>query len=179
MKILLTLLLAMSLRPATATEFNGPYVDSVFHHPSAVPYSAGATFTSRFVANGAATMAGAVWHKADPRNTLMPQKLMDLGIEPVGWAVNVGLGGNAGDYFVPVGLSANLLPSALGPGLKLLRQSGNKTLQGIATVISSPSGGVAFGPAWTAYPMVNGTVLPLNRWRFPPGWFCGATYAFK
>lgn len=177
--ILPLLLLLLAPRVLSASEFNGPYIDSIFMHPASVPYSAGATFSSSFKANGGATMAGIAWHKADPHNTLMPQRLLDLGVKPVGWALNIGLGGNSGDYFVPMGLSANIMPTALGPGLKLMDESGNAVLRGISGLLSSKNGGVSFGPQWTAHPVENGTILPLNRWRFPPGWFLGASYAIK
>ena len=155
-----------------------PYLDSIFQNPTHPQVSVGATFSSQFSANGAATMLAVIYHAADPNNSLIPKSVQALGMQPVSWAVNVGVGGNAGNYFIPVGVSVNLTPTVLGPALKLMNNSGNKTLQGVSSLISSSNGGVAFGPQWTAYPLVNGDMLPLNHWRFPPGWYCGATFRF-
>jgi len=156
----------------------GTYLDSIFQNPTHPQVSVGATFSSQFKANGAATALAVVYHPADPKTSLIPDTIQALGVAPVSWAINLGGGGNSGSYFVPMGFTANLTPTVLGPGLKLLNDSGNPILKGIASVISSQNGGVAFGPQWTAYPIVDGVFVPFNKYRMAPGYFCGAAYRF-
>ena len=154
------------------------YLDSIFQHPTSPQISGGALLNSGMTPTGGATELALVYHSANVSNTLMPQVLLDLGVRPMSWAINIGLGGNAGNAMVPLGASVNLVPSALGPVLDLMSASSNLTVQQISRVIASESGGCAFGPTWTAYPVVNGGWKPMNAWRFPPGWFLGASYKF-
>jgi hypothetical protein len=173
------LLLAALAAAALAVPSRAAYIGTIFQNPGDLHLSAGATFNSRFTFNGGNTQVALAYHDADPKDSLLPQRLLDLGVEPISYALSAGLGGTTGNFVVPFGLSANLTPTLLGPGLKALQSSGNKTAQGIASIISSPAGGVAFGPNWTARGMRDGTILPFNQWRFPPGWFVGALWHKK
>lgn len=174
MKHALIVSFVMFLAPLT----HAKYFQNIIQDPTHPQLSLGETFTPRFKPNGLCTEAAVVYHVADPNETLIPKALLDLGVKPESWAFNIGVGGDHGTFFVPMGLSINLTPSVLGPVLSPMKASSNSTLNFIANVVDSPSGGVAFGPAWTAYPIVDGTVLPLNRWRFPPGWFVGGLWRF-
>lgn len=155
-----------------------PYLETIFTDPAHPQLSAGVTFNSKFTFTGGVTMVAPVYHRGDPDNSLIPKKLQDMGLKPISWGLNIGVGGAEGNFVVPFGFSANLTPTVLGPALKAMRASGNSTAQGIASIIDSPAGGVAFGPAWTAYPMRDGVVRPLNEWSFPPGWFVGGLWKF-
>lgn len=154
------------------------YLQNIFQDPTHPQVSVGETFTPKFKPSGLCTEAAVVYHQADPNETIIPKVLLDIGVKPESWALNIGVGGDRGNYFVPFGASMNLTPSVLGPLLLPMKASSNKSLNLVANLIDSPNGGVAFGPSWTAYPLVNGTVLPLNRWRFPPGWFVGGLWRF-
>lgn len=168
--------LLLALVPGQASA--GKYIKTLLDDPLHPPLSAGVTFDARMKLNGGATMAAVVYHPADPENSLVPQRLLDLGVRPIGWAVNLGLGGTPEEFVVPFGASANLTPTVLGPGLDLMKKSSSAVLKTVATAIDGPSGGIAFGPQWTTKLMRGGVILPLNEWRFPPGWFVGGLWKF-
>jgi hypothetical protein len=119
-----------------------------------------------------------VYHVGDLNETIIPQCLLDLGVKPVSYGLNAGVGGSSGNFYIPLGPFVNLTPTILGPLLQVMDNSGNMTLVGLGKILSSDKGGVAFGPTWTAYPVVGGTIMPFNSWRWAPGYFCGALYKF-
>jgi hypothetical protein len=167
------LLLALVAAPARAA-----YIKTILQDPTHPRVSAGLSFNSKLELDGGGTAVALVYHEADREDSLIPNALLDLGIRPVSWAIQGGVGGDTKNVIIPFGASANLTPTVLGPALDLMRRSSSPTAQTLAKILDSPAGGVAFGPQWTAKPVRDGVILPLNSWRFPPGWFVGGLWRF-
>ncbi len=169
--LLLALLLPVSLDAAYFKT-----IVSDINHPQ---MSAGATFNSRFSPIGGIINYSIIYHPADADDSLIPGFLLRSGVRPISWSLlDVGVGGASGNFIAPVGASINLTPTVLGPLVDYLGKSESSIARGIGNIISGPNGGVAFGPKWVAYPVVDSVVVPVTQWRFPPGWFVGGMWTF-
>lgn len=173
-----TLLAAAILAIGAAAPARAAYLKTIFQDPTHPQVSAGLSFNSKLELDGGGTAVALVYHGADAADTLVPQALLDLGIRPISWAIQAGVGGDRQNVTVPFGASVNLTPTVLGPALDALRRSFSPKLQTLSKILDSPAGGVAFGPQWTAKPVRDGRLLPLSSWRFPPGWFVGGLWKF-
>lgn len=165
------ILFALIAAPARAG-----YLKTILQNPAHPHMSAGLSFNSKLDLDGGGTALALVYHDANPDDSLIPQALLDLGVRPISWAIQAGVGGDRQNFTVPFGVSANLTPTVLGPAIDAMRRSDSPMARNLAKVLDSPAGGVAFGPQWTAKPVRDGVILPINVWRFPPGYFVGGLW---
>ncbi len=178
MKKLLMLAALMAVANfAGAAYFTTIFQDQNYKNPQ---ISAGATFNSRFQLNGGNSQVALVYHGADIHDTLLPQFLLDAGVQPISWSLlNAGAGVSNGSLSLPFGPSVNLVGTVLGPLLQFAKSSSSKVAQGAASMVQSPSGGITAGPVWTlSHLYANGTVFPVDSWTAPPGWFIGGLWKF-
>lgn len=158
-----------------------PYFETIFRDPSHPKIGAGVLYTPSFEFDGGVTDVALVYHKADPDDTLWPQKLLDLGMPPVSWTLlEVGGGGNRESAFIHGGTSINLAPTVLGPLTAALGRAGG-TAAKIGAILIAPDGhaGVRFGVGWKANVIRNGGFERLNQLRFPPRYGVGYVYQFQ
>lgn len=148
--------------------------------------SGGALFDTHFNYTGGATRGSVIFHPGALTNSdgtnndpYWPNKLSSLGFPaPSISFLDLGLGGQSGNFVVPFGPSLEMAGTMLGPVVAALNKSNNSTAKGIAGILSGPNGGLVFGPNWTAHAMVNNSLQSPSHWRFTPGYFSGAAYKF-
>lgn len=179
-KLLLALMLVPSL--AKAWQFDGPYFQGLWEgdnwkHPI-VSQVALTTFKGHY--DGVSTDAALVWHHGDPKNTLLPDALVNAGVYPPSWGLVGGAGYGNGAANVNSGLSVNAAPTLLGFLGKPLSQSSNSAAKAVGgAILGAPQGvSLSLGTVWYANPVVNGTVLPVNHWGSHADWTVGLAYAF-
>lgn len=175
MKKLLIALMLGPLTPAIAA----PYFQTVVSNPFHPFTSLTAIFTSKAVFDGALAEVAAVYHKGDKNETLLPQFLLDAGIQPVSWALlELGAGGNKETGFVNAGLGVNLAPSLLGPVTQLLERAGGNYAAFGKYVVSPDGNGVKLSLSWKLNVISEGGFTPLTDYRAPPRYGVGYGWQF-
>ena len=177
-----TLLVALALLAAPAVHaFDGPYFTALWENPAHPVASAGSLLTAKGAYDGVSTKVALVWHKADPKNSIVPQALQNVGVKPFSWTLlDCGAGYGNGTGKADCGAGVNLAPTLLGPLAQPLKASSSPLAQAIGAVIGGlPDGsGLNVGPTWAATPVQNGTLMPINHWGSHLDFFFGATYGF-
>lgn len=160
-----------------AASSRAAYLQTIFQDPKHPQVGADALFTMKGASDGGSASVAVVYHPASMTDTLIPQRLLDLGVKPISWApVEVGGGGNRDHAFGTLGASANFAPTLLGPLAQLLDASGRST---VSKLILSPDGsGLKLGLCWKASAIQDGTILPVNRWVFSPRISVGGLWKF-
>lgn len=179
----LALLLLLCAVPASA--FDGPYFQGIWEQDN---YKHAATSLNTLVTpkgafDGMALQTALVWHKGDPANTLIPERLQALGVKPFSWTL-LACGGSAGNgeaAFV-CGSSVNVAPTLLGPLADLLKGTSSGIAQAVGDFIAkdpnASGAGLNLGYAWSAKPIVNGAMQPLNHWGSKLDAAMGLAYVF-
>ena len=180
----LTAILMILTSAASAATFDGQYFQEVwanqnYLHPIT---STLALETFKGASDGACADVSLIWHHGDPKNTLLPQWLLNAGVQPISWGWVGGGGYSTTNHSATVnsGIMVNLAPSVLGPIATPLSTSSNAVLSAIGNaILGVPKGmSVALGPVWYAEPVSNGTLLPVNHWGSHADWGLGLSYAW-
>lgn len=162
---------------ALAGSANAAYLQNILQDPKHPQISANGLFTMKGAGDGGSLSAAVIFHKADPNDTIIPQRLLDLGVKPVSWApLAIGGGGNRDHAFGTIGASANFAPTLLGPLAQALDASGKSFLSKL--LVSPDDSGLNLGLCWKADAVRDGTILPLNRWAFAPRFTVGGVWRF-
>lgn len=175
MKSLIAAVLLLA-SPASAQYFN-----TIAQNPAHPYMSAGTNLTMKGAFDGVTTQVALIWHKGDPKDSMLPQALLDAGVQPISWSLlDCGAGYGNGAGVLTCGSAVNLAPTLLGPLAKALGHSSSAMAQGLATMINgSPAGtGLALGYTWHAEPIQSGTLLPFDRWGSHLDAFLGLAYGF-
>ena len=180
-KILTLLVLAAVAAPAHA--FDGPYFTGIWENGNYLHPLVSATtlLTTKGAYDGESTQVALVWHKADPLNSLIPQALQNVGVAPFSWALlSCGAGYGNGTAKLTCGSAVNFAPTLLGPVAQLLGQSSNALAQAASVAIKgTPDGtGLSLGYVWSAAPVADGAVQPLNHWGSHLDASLGLNFAF-
>lgn len=182
MKKLLVMLLAVTGLSTTSFAFDGPYFQGIWEgnnltHPVV---SAGTLLTTKGDYDGVTTQVALIWHKGDPKNSLVPESLQKFGLQPVSFTLlNCGAGYGNGTGNMLCGSSLNVGPTVMGPLGTLIKQVDNPLTKTIGSFLDgSSSGGVALGYVWNMTPVLDGAVQPFNRWGSHLDVFLGATWNF-
>jgi hypothetical protein len=171
----------LALVVVSAVPSHAAYFEFIWQDPAHPQISGGSLFTPKMEYDGIGTDVAMMFHAADPNDTIIPQKLQDLGIKPISWcALCVGGGGNSKTGFATISASINVAPTLLGPVAKAVRQSKSPAAQIAADLIASGDGqsGLKIGVAWKSDVIVNGTVQPFDKWHFSPRFVFGETWRF-
>jgi len=183
-KIMMAMVLALMAASVQAAPYvYVPFTKTVTYPNGApLPASTGLLYNSDFSQMTSFTNFAMLYHPAFAGSfvdRLFPSIAPFIPSES--WSLNLGGGGNSGNWIGGPGFSINFLDTVrqeLSVGLSGID---NATAKSIAAVISPSSTGNAiltFGPQWTA-PIVNGGVLaPLNQLRVTNHWYAGVGYTF-
>jgi hypothetical protein len=167
---------------AQSFAFDGPYFRGIWEstYTSHPIVTMGTLMTTKGAYDGVTTQVALVWHKGDKYNTIIPQALQDMGVQPMSWTLlNAGAGYGNGTGNMLCGSSVNVGPSLLGPVGQLLKQSNNIVAQTAGNFLQGTSaGGVALGYVWNANPIKDGALMPFNQWGSHLDAFLGAEWKF-
>ncbi len=178
-RLILQAAVAVALFWIFAPRARAAYFDTIFQDPAHPKLSAKFLYTPKFAPDGGVTDVAAVYHRADPADSLWPRALLAAGLPPLSWTLlELGAGGNSQSGFLHFGASVNAAPTILGPLTARLRAAGG-TYAKAADVLSAPNGtGLALGLGWKADAVANGGLRRFNQMRFPPRFGVGYTYQF-
>ena len=178
-KLIVAVLLSAVLAPAAlaGTFEDGPYITGIWHNPAHPLQSVSFMYTSQMAFDGMKTDVMIAGHKADPKDTLWPQKALDLGLPPLSYSLlDLGFGGNSHTAFVTLGPSVEVAHTLLGPLTIAMNKAGGNWATA-SKIISAPDGsGVRIGLAWKATVLDNSGVPRLDQIRFPPRYTFGYAY---
>ena len=153
------------------------YLDTIVANPAHPYLSASMLYTSKLVLDGGVTDVALVWHVADPKDSLWPQKWIDAGVPALSWTLlECGAGGNTSSGFAECGASLDAAPTILGPLVSALNKAGGKYAT-VASLIANPNGnGVKLGVSWKANLLENGGVPQFDKIRAPVRYKVGYNY---
>ena len=177
------LLLLVLAAPSHA--FDGPYFKGIWENGNyKTPYvSAGTNLTMKGNTDGQTVQTTLIWHPADPKNSLIPQSLQNVGVKSFSWSL-LNCGGNfnfsSGSGSLVCGSSVNVAPTLLGPAAQLLEASSNAAASAVGTFIADDTNGngLAIGYTWNMHPVNGGTIEPFDRWGTHLDAFIGVGYTF-
>lgn len=175
MKAVLTIVLAILAVRVNA----GGYLEAIVSDPSHPKMSASLQYTSKLDFDGGVTDVALVYHRADPHDSLWPQKWIDAGVPAISWTLlECGAGGNTKTAFGECGASVDLAQTLLSPLSSALKTAGGKYAAFGSLLVSPNGGGVKLGVGWKSNLIENGGFARFDDMRFPPRYKFGYTYLF-
>lgn len=161
------------------SQAHAAYFDTLFRDPTHPKIAVSSLFTPKFVFDGAESDVALVFHKADPNETIIPQRLLDAGVKPVSWTLlEAGAGGDRHTGFASVGPGIYVAGTLLGPLTALLEYAGGTYATVGKLLVSPDGGGLRLGIHWKANAVENGALVPFNHLRFAPRYVLGYSYQF-
>lgn len=156
-----------------------PYFQTILKDPAHPKVSASLLYTAQMDFDGGVTDVALVYHKADPTDTLWPQKLLDLGMPPLSWTLlELGFGGNRDTAFARGGLAVDVAPTLLSPLKDGLHRIGGLAGRFGSLLVAENGTGVKLSVGWKTTLLQNGNLQRFNDLRFPPRYGVGYTYQF-
>ena len=172
--LIAALLLAAAAIPARAS-----YLDTIvsdYKHPK---LSASMLYTPKLDFDGGVTDVALIYHKADPKDSLWPQKLIDAGVPALSWTLlESGVGGNRQTAFLDFGASVDVAPTLLSPLTNALAKAGGKAAVIGALIVSPDGNGVKIGISWKGNVVTNYGLTRFDELRFSPRFKIGYNYQF-
>lgn len=172
-KLIALILVALTI-PANAS-----YIDTIVSDPFHPKMSLSLMYTSKMESDGGVTDVALAFHKADPKDSLWPQKLIDAGVPALTWTLlECGVGGNRDSAFAECGASIDAAQTMLGPIASALKNAGGYYAVFGNMLVSSDGGGVKIGMGWKSNIIQRGGFEQLDHLRFPPRYKLGYMYQF-
>lgn len=173
-RLIAGLLLAVAAIPARAA-----YLDTIVQDPTHPKMSASLLYTSKLDFDGGVTDVALVYHKADPKDSLWPQKLIDAGVPALSWTLlESGVGGNRQTAFLDFGPSVDVAPTLLSPLTNALSKAGGTYAKAALLIVSPDGNGVKLGFGWKGNVIQNGGLTRFDDLRFAPRFKVGYNYQF-
>lgn len=173
-QILAVLLLTLSVKSKAA------YIETIFNDPKHPYLSASALYTPKFEFDGAQTSVAIAYHRADPKDSLWPQKWIDAGVPALSWQLlELGAGGDTHSGFVSAGASVDLGPTLLGPLAGLLGSAGGSYATAGKLLVSPDGSGLKLGYGAKSVLIQNGGLVDWKDIRIVGRYEVGYVYKFS
>ncbi len=173
-------LTTVALLTLAVPSFASPYFRPLdIAHPQ---ISAGAIWSTSQLNQSVGVTDIAIITHSPSDGSIIPASLRSI-IAPEDWVpLQIGAGGSfTGNAVINAGTSLNLAPQVAALLLKGVSASSSPILGAVKNALSgNTASGLTFaaGPTWYAAPVVNGTMLPVDKWAGRFGIFTGAAWKF-
>jgi len=172
-------LLALLVMLLPSLSLASPYFRMI--NPKHPQVAAGALFDPAGLGKTQAVTSLALVTHSTKDGSIIPEKLQPY-FPPESWTpLQIGGGGNGGEYVATIGASANFLPIAQKWALHGIEKiSKPESLTGLkeALVPAAGSFSLAAGPAFAFVPIRGGVMLPVSEWKGLFRWYGGAAWKF-
>ncbi len=176
MKLITAALLAALAAPSIASPYFRPLDIS---HPQV---SAGAIWSTSQLNQSVGVTDLAIITHSPADGSIIPGSWRSV-MPPEDWVpLQLGAGGSfTGNAVINAGTSLNVAPQVAALVLRGVSASSSPWLVAVKSAFTGASKtGLSFaaGPTWYAAPVVNGTMLPVDKWQGRFGIFTGAAWKF-